>query len=96
MREDQAERWLRLAGCETIFRVSSYTGEGIWQILEYLREPGDVLPWDKEEAERPRVVNLPSGIAFCKFAKINQNREESESLGNKKSQAFVLLCKLFR
>lgn len=53
---DQAERWLRLAGCETIFRVSSYTGEGIWQILEYLREPGDVLPWDKEEAERPRVV----------------------------------------
>ena len=40
---DQAERWLRLCGCETVFRVSSYTGEGIWQILEYLKEPGDVL-----------------------------------------------------
>ena len=23
---DQAERWLRLCGCETVFRVSSYTG----------------------------------------------------------------------
>ncbi|MDO5424547.1 MAG: EutP/PduV family microcompartment system protein [Eubacteriales bacterium] len=53
---DQAERWLRLSGCETVFRVSSYTGEGIWQILDYLREPGDVLPWDKEEAEKPRIV----------------------------------------
>lgn len=53
---DQAERWLRLAGCDTVFRVSSYTGEGIWQILEYLREDGDQLPWDKEEAEKPRRV----------------------------------------
>ncbi|WP_394925409.1 EutP/PduV family microcompartment system protein [uncultured Robinsoniella sp.] len=53
---DQAERWLRLSGCETVFRVSSYTGEGIWQILEYLRDPGDVLPWDKNEAEKPRKV----------------------------------------
>ena len=35
----------------------SYTGEGIWQILNYLREPGDILPWDSEQAaERPRVV----------------------------------------
>lgn len=53
---DRAENWLRLAGCETVFRVSSYTGEGIWEILEYLREPGDVLPWDQEEAGRPRKV----------------------------------------
>lgn len=53
----QAEQWLRLTGCEEIFFVSSYTGEGIWEILEYLREPGDVLPWDnKEEAEQPRNV----------------------------------------
>ena len=52
-----AESWLRLAGCEDIFYVSSYTGEGIWEILEYLREPGDVLPGDsKEEAEKPRNV----------------------------------------
>lgn len=46
-----------MTGCEDIFLVSSYTGEGIWEILEYLREPGDVLPWDnKEDAEKPRNV----------------------------------------
>ena len=44
----QAEEWLRLAGCRKIFFVSSYTGEGVWQILDYLREPGDVLPWEKD------------------------------------------------
>lgn len=54
---EQAESWLRLAGCETIFHVSSYTGEGIWEILEYLRELGDTLPWDsREDAEKPRNV----------------------------------------
>ncbi len=54
---DRAENWLRLAGCDPIFRVSSYTGEGIWQILNHLREPGDVLPWETaEEAEAPRDV----------------------------------------
>lgn len=53
----QAENWLRLAGCEEVFFVSSYTGEGIWKLLEYLKEEGDVLPWDNEEdAERPREV----------------------------------------
>lgn len=43
---DRAERWLRLAGCKKIFRTSSVTGEGISDILEYLREDGDVLPWE--------------------------------------------------
>jgi len=52
----QAEEWLRLAGCEQVFYVSSYTGEGIWRIIEYLREPGDVLPWDEHTAEQPRTV----------------------------------------
>lgn len=33
---DRAERWLRLAGCKTVFRVSSYTGDGIEEIFEYL------------------------------------------------------------
>lgn len=46
---EQAERWLRLAGCEHIFFVDSKKGEGIWQILEYLREEGDILPWDNEK-----------------------------------------------
>lgn len=53
----KAEEWLRLAGCREVFWVSAYTGEGIWQLLEYLREPGDVLPWDSEEdANRQRKV----------------------------------------
>lgn len=47
---DQAERWLRLAGCETVFRVDSKTGDGVWQILEYLREDGDVMPWEEDSA----------------------------------------------
>lgn len=53
---DQAEAWLRLAGCEIVYRVSSYTGEGIWQIIDYLREENDILPWDKLQAEKPRKV----------------------------------------
>lgn len=47
---DRAERWLRLAGCRTVFRVNSKSWEGIPDILMYLREPGDVMPWEKEEA----------------------------------------------
>ena len=43
----QAEEWLRLAGCEKVFHVSSYTGDGVWQILEYLKEPGDIMPWEE-------------------------------------------------
>lgn len=54
---DRAYHWLDMAGCQPIFRVSSYTGEGIWQILSYLREPGDELPWESETAaEQPRTV----------------------------------------
>ena len=49
---DRAESWLRLVGCETIFRVDSKTGEGVWKIIDYLREDGDVLPWDEEEMSR--------------------------------------------
>lgn len=48
-RVELASQWLILAGCKEIFYVSSYTGEGIWQLLEYLSEPGDVLPWENEE-----------------------------------------------
>ncbi|MBQ3461912.1 MAG: ethanolamine utilization protein EutP [Clostridia bacterium] len=44
----QAERWLRLAGCEKVFFVDSKTGEGVWQIIDYLREDGDVMPWEEE------------------------------------------------
>ena len=43
----RAEHWLRLAGCETVFHVDSKTGEGVWQIIDYLREEGDVMPWEE-------------------------------------------------
>lgn len=45
-RPDRAERWLRLAGCKTVYHVSSKTGAGISDILGHLKEPGDVLPWE--------------------------------------------------
>lgn len=43
----RAADWLRLAGCKTIFYVDSKTGEGVVQILEYLRENGDIMPWEE-------------------------------------------------
>ncbi len=46
---DRAERWLRLAGCKTIFYVDSKKYEGIPELLEHLKEPGDVLPWEVEQ-----------------------------------------------
>ena len=35
-RADLAEYWLRLAGCKKIFHISSYTGKGIPEILDFL------------------------------------------------------------
>lgn len=48
----QAERWLKLTGCKKIFFVNSKANEGVGDILEYLREPGDVMPWEEENADR--------------------------------------------
>ena len=54
----QADRWLRIAGCRKIFHVDSTTGEGVAAILEYLREPGDVMPWEKdaENNKKPKEM----------------------------------------
>ncbi len=35
---ERARRWLKLAGCDPIFAVSSYTREGIDGLLDYLSE----------------------------------------------------------
>lgn len=48
----RAERWLRLAGCKNIFHVNSKTGEGVWEIINYLREGGDVMPWEEEKTDK--------------------------------------------
>lgn len=45
----RAEGWLRLAGCKKIFFVDSVTQEGVPELMEYLREEGDVLPWDENK-----------------------------------------------
>ena len=37
-RPDLAESWLRLAGCERVFHVSSYTGEGLDEIFAFLND----------------------------------------------------------
>lgn len=33
---ERAANWLKLCGCKKIFKVSSYTGEGISDLLEFL------------------------------------------------------------
>ena len=38
---ERVANWLRLAGCKKIFFVSSYTGEGLSDILDYLKEETD-------------------------------------------------------
>ena len=48
-RPDLAAMWLELTGCKKIFYVSSVTGEGVGDIQDYLREEGDVMPWEREE-----------------------------------------------
>lgn len=55
-RVDLATMWLELAGCKKIFYVSSVTGEGIPEILEYLREDGDLLLWERAPVE-PKALS---------------------------------------
>lgn len=48
----RAQRWLQLAGCKQVFFVSSQTGQGIPQLLEHLREPGDSMPWEPRKIKK--------------------------------------------
>ena len=48
----QAENWLRIAGCEEIFFVDYVTGEGVFKIFEYLKEDGDILPWEEPKKNK--------------------------------------------
>ena len=54
---ERAARWLEIAGCKKIFFVSSYTGEGILDIFDYLKEEGDVLPWEKNRKQPKTTKN---------------------------------------
>ena len=47
----QAAAGLELAGCKKIFYTSAYTGEGIADILSYLKEERDTLPWEEVKSK---------------------------------------------
>ena len=51
----RAEGWLRRAGCREIFYVDSKTREGIPELLDHLREPGDIMPWEQQAPEQERT-----------------------------------------
>lgn len=40
-RPERVAAWLRLAGCRKVFLVSAYTGAGLTDILDYLKEDCD-------------------------------------------------------
>ena len=61
-RPDRAAAWLRLCGCEDIFPVSAATGEGLWRIFEYLRQPEEDLPWKGDAGEIAPVKGKNSHI----------------------------------
>ena len=50
-----AAEWLRIAGCKKIFYTSAFTGEGIADILSYLKEERDVLPWEQAKAQYDEI-----------------------------------------
>lgn len=52
---EQAAAWLEIAGCRKIFYTSAFTGEGIADILEYLKEEKDVLPWEEAKAAYDQI-----------------------------------------
>jgi ethanolamine utilization protein EutP len=48
---EMAAEWLRIAGCKKIFFTSAFTGEGIADIISYLKEEHEVLPWEVVKAQ---------------------------------------------
>lgn len=43
-RPDMAEIWLKNVGCKTIFFVDSVIGQGVADVMLYLRDDSDVMP----------------------------------------------------
>lgn len=59
----RAESWLRLAGCKKIFHISSYTGEGIREVIEYLDDGKDPRSTGKEAGTAPKAAGTEDGSA---------------------------------
>lgn len=36
---ERADRWLRLSGCKEVFHIDSVTGEGIENLIDFLKKP---------------------------------------------------------
>jgi ethanolamine utilization protein EutP len=53
---ERVTRWLKLAGCKKIFPVSSFTGEGIKELSEFLRDDSDLKRVKKDEIKEKPVV----------------------------------------
>jgi ethanolamine utilization protein EutP len=49
-RLEQVRLWLEIAGCKKIFYISSYDGEGVQELLDYLMEGGSASANSFEEA----------------------------------------------
>lgn len=76
-RPDMAELWLRLAGCKTIFFVDSVIGEGVADVMLYLREEGDVMPWEKEGGKKTNID--PENIVIEDGVKLINRPERRKS-----------------
>ncbi len=69
---ERVRRWLQLAGCKKIFPVSSFTGEGIKELADYLKDDEGKIPQKaakkpiekpvkKPTAKKKTEANAPSG-----------------------------------
>ena len=75
-RVERAASWLRLAGCKKIFYVDSKIQQGIPELLEYLREDGDILPWE----QKPQKTKKTSVV------KPNKKQQQKPNKNNTKQQ----------
>lgn len=78
---ERAEKWLRLAGCKKIFYVDSKKGQGIPEILEYLSEEGDVLPW--LDAENNSQKSTENHVGNVKTTKTKQKTQKTTQKNKK-------------
>ena len=55
---ERVTKWLKLAGCEKVFPVSSITGEGIAELVAFLSDDSGKKP--KTVKKKPTVVEMKS------------------------------------
>lgn len=73
-----ATSWLQLAGCKKIFYVDSKQQEGIPEILEYLREEGDVMPWEEAPGKPKADLDEPEDTSEEPSGKSTEESKENK------------------